>query len=102
MVVEGLCIPATHPCLTGHFPGNPIVPAVVLLDEVLVVIRQQCPQFRLQGLPAAKFLSPLRPGESYAVRLEPVGQDFRFECYTPERVLARGSLRGAEAVERQA
>jgi 3-hydroxyacyl-[acyl-carrier-protein] dehydratase len=32
-------IAADHPALPGHFPGNPIVPGVVLLDEALALIR---------------------------------------------------------------
>ena len=31
-------IPADHPALPGHFPGQPIVPGVVVLDRVVEVI----------------------------------------------------------------
>ena len=27
-----------HPCLPGHFPGSPLVPGVVVLDQVLAAI----------------------------------------------------------------
>ncbi len=31
-------VPADHPSLPGHFPGRPIVPGVVLLDEALACL----------------------------------------------------------------
>ncbi len=34
MIERVVTIPADHPSLPGHFPGRPIVPAVVILDEV--------------------------------------------------------------------
>lgn len=82
-----------HPSLAGHFPGNPIVPGVVLLDEVLAALREWQPDFRLASMPSVKFLNPLRPGEPFSIRLEQTTQDFRFECFTPEHLLAKGALR---------
>ncbi len=59
-----LTVPADHPAFAGHFPGNPIVPGVVLLDEALGAITAH---FRVPAagatLQSAKFLSVVRPGE---------------------------------------
>ncbi len=56
-----LRIDAAHPSLAGHFPGDPIVPGVVLLDQVAA--RLERAGFALVKLSAVKFLAPLRPGE---------------------------------------
>lgn len=68
---KALSIPTNHPAFAGHFPDTPIVPGVVLLDEVLHAI------FTDTGLPATdwqvssvKFLSPLKPGESIIIEYE--------------------------------
>jgi 3-hydroxyacyl-[acyl-carrier-protein] dehydratase len=60
-----LPIAADHPAYAGHFPGQPILPGVVLLDVAIHAIAEQLgltaggAQIR-----AAKFLSPVRPGEA--------------------------------------
>jgi 3-hydroxymyristoyl/3-hydroxydecanoyl-(acyl carrier protein) dehydratase len=54
-----LCLAADHPTAAGHFPGNPIIPGAVLLDEVIHAIGNSVSEIR-----AAKFLHPVRPGEA--------------------------------------
>jgi 3-hydroxymyristoyl/3-hydroxydecanoyl-(acyl carrier protein) dehydratase len=89
-----LTVTADHPAYAGHFPGQPILPGVVLLDETLFALAAAL------GLPAAtariqaaKFLSPVQPGEplqlGYAAT--PTGT-FRFELTASGRAVANGVL----------
>jgi 3-hydroxyacyl-[acyl-carrier-protein] dehydratase len=52
-----------HPAYAGHFPGMPITPGVVLLDEALYLIAnaEQCGLQQCK-LNSAKFLKPVLPG----------------------------------------
>ncbi|MCP1611828.1 3-hydroxymyristoyl/3-hydroxydecanoyl-(acyl carrier protein) dehydratase [Azospirillum lipoferum] len=63
-----ILFPADHPTAAGHFPGNPVIPGAVLLDTVLTAIAAA--EGFAPGpcrLRAAKFLSPVRPGERMRV-----------------------------------
>lgn len=73
---------ADHPALAGHFPGDPIVPGVVLLDEILgaAVRHGQLPSAACV-VRSAKFVRPVRPGEELTIALRSDGRDgVRFEC----------------------
>jgi 3-hydroxymyristoyl/3-hydroxydecanoyl-(acyl carrier protein) dehydratase len=59
--VADLRIPATHPCLPGHFPTHPVVPGTVILDLVSEKILSHWPGYRISGIPQVKFLAPLSP-----------------------------------------
>ena len=87
-------IPADHPSLAGHFPGDPIVPGVVILDEVVRAFQDWRPDQRLIGMPMVKFLAPLRPEQPFTVRFVESGSDrVRFECVRDNgQPLAQGYL----------
>jgi 3-hydroxymyristoyl/3-hydroxydecanoyl-(acyl carrier protein) dehydratase len=86
-----LCIPRTHPCLPGHFPGRPIVPGVVLLDHVLEGadrwLGRPC---RARSLSAAKFTSPLLPEQHATVELTLAGSELSFVIRGASTVVAQG------------
>ena len=59
---------ANHPTAAGHFPGNPIIPGALLLAEVLRRIKQtEGTRFASCNIRAAKFLHPVRPGDTVEI-----------------------------------
>lgn len=72
-------VPADHPCLAGHFPGNPIVPGVVLVERVLDAMRDEVGR-PLSGIPNVKFLHPLRPGTVFTICWSLQADGARFRC----------------------
>ncbi|HEU4992155.1 MAG TPA: hypothetical protein VFT52_06670 [Luteimonas sp.] len=66
-------VPASHPSLPGHFPGNPVVPGVVLLAHVQAAIEAAHGPLAGLRLPQAKFVRPLLPEQAAAIELEQVG-----------------------------
>ncbi|HEY6125956.1 MAG TPA: AMP-binding protein [Steroidobacteraceae bacterium] len=67
--VHDITIPATHASLAGHFPGQPIVPAVVLLEAVLAAVQSR-DTVVLQSIAATKFLQPVLPDERIELRIQ--------------------------------
>ncbi len=81
---KAVSIPVDHPAFAGHFPDMPIVPGVVLLDEVMytIVTDSGMPATTWQ-VSAVKFLSPLKPGESIIIEHEQLANGtikFEVQC----------------------
>jgi 3-hydroxymyristoyl/3-hydroxydecanoyl-(acyl carrier protein) dehydratase len=57
-------VPENLPYFEGHFPGNPVLPAVAILDATLQVLRAGLAQSELElfSVPNAKFMGIIRPG----------------------------------------
>jgi 3-hydroxyacyl-[acyl-carrier-protein] dehydratase len=89
-----LTIAAQHPAFSGHFPGAPILPGVVLLDETLRAL-QRASNLPEQGwqVATAKFLQPVRPGETLTLEHEQLANgSIRFAIHSAGRPVANGTL----------
>lgn len=99
-----LHIAPDHPAFAGHFPGNPVVPGVVLLDAAVHAALQMSRPATANDLgpdtlgdscqiSSAKFLSPVGPGETLTISLDTtVAGSVRFEISSGSRKVATGTL----------
>lgn len=98
MNVHRFCVPHDHPALPGHFPGNPVVPGVLLLEHVISLLEANDGPQREVRLPQVKFLQPLLPGQDALVELVARGPgSWRFRILRGDVVLATGDITAPEA-----
>ena len=84
------------PTAAGHFPGHPIIPGALLLEEIVRAIAGGEATTRELVIPAVKFLAPVLPGEVVRLRwhLRGDGQiSFEARLGEGERLCATGTLR---------
>ncbi len=82
-----------HPALPGHFPGRPVVPGVVVLDQVLtLLVHAAGVDSSWLDLPQVKFAEPLSPGELARVEIAIDADRARFRVLRDDAVIANGSL----------
>lgn len=89
-----------EPFFTGHFPGHPIMPAVLILESmaqvggVLLLNTVDDPDSKLvyfMGIDNAKFRKPVLPGDQLILDLELVRLKSRI-CRMNARAFVRGTL----------
>lgn len=92
MATSEFSISIDHPALAGHFPGNPVVPGALVLDEVinaLVSSGGTAPS----AIVAAKFVRPLLPGQRCIIEFSPQEEGrVQFVCRSQDQVVASGQL----------
>ena len=88
-------IGANHPSLPGHFPGTPLVPGVVILDEVLAALIEWRQDSQLTGIRLVKFLAPLQPEQVFTISLSAKNEyaaEINFCCRAEDRIIVEGRL----------
>lgn len=87
-------VPPDHPTFAGHFPGNPIVPGVLLLDQAILMVQTLLGRgAEVWTVAQAKFLSPVGPGEEVAFDFSQDARGgWRFAARVGARSVASGHL----------
>jgi 3-hydroxyacyl-[acyl-carrier-protein] dehydratase len=86
--------PPDHPAGAGHFPGNPVIPGALLLDEIVRAIVGLEPMPRVD-VRVVKFQNPVRPGDRIRIAWHESRGETQFECALPDSntIAATGTLR---------
>jgi 3-hydroxymyristoyl/3-hydroxydecanoyl-(acyl carrier protein) dehydratase len=89
-----LPIAANHPAFDGHFPGAPVLPGVVLLDETIRAVElADGGQPRCWRVTAVKFLRVIGPGETLLLERERLASGtVRFTVLSAGLAVATGAL----------
>ena len=92
--LHSIAIAADHPAFAGHFPGMPILPGAVLLDETLRIIEMDLDIDLTQWqLTAAKFLESVRPGDPLEIEHTTAADGgVRFTVRVADRSALAGTL----------
>jgi 3-hydroxyacyl-[acyl-carrier-protein] dehydratase len=94
------------PIFAGHFPGNPLVPGVILTEALAQTAGivaasgypdESKPLFLLSAIRGMKFFRPVRPEERIILRAEKLGQmqdllQFKVTAAVAETLVADGQI----------
>ena len=100
-ITVAINISPDHPAFAGHFPGQPIVPGVVLIDETLRAIEHysgaRMDRCILQSI---KFTHVVCPGDALELQYIQAANDrWQFEICSGDRRIAHGVITTTPAAE---
>jgi len=85
--------PPDDPYFSGHFPENPVVPGVVILDTVFSYLNDEGIDIQIEAIPKAKFTEPVLPGQLLHIEITRLLPRVLFKVYRDKSLVAEGEFK---------
>lgn len=95
-----------QPVFAGHFPGNPIMPGVLVLGLLKSLLAEHSgTQVQIAAIKRQKFMRPVLPGDTLCIRItklevDGVFLDVHYQASVAEGLVAKGSVSFQQAASR--
>ena len=99
-------IAPNQPVFAGHFPGNPIMPGVLVLGLLKSLLAEHSgAQVQIAAIKRQKFMRPVLPGDTLCIRINKLDVDGEFldvnyQASVAEGPVAKGSISFQQAGSR--
>lgn len=91
--VTNLAFPSEHPSFPGHFPGNPVVAGVLLIESILAFAEYRLGHpVSVTRVPLVKFQTPLKPDQEVQLEVKIKGPQLEFAVTLGAATVAKGRL----------
>ncbi len=97
--MKNFTIDHTHPSLPGHFPNNPIVPGVVILQNVLNLFSEENPNYVINGVSNVKFIQPMKLTQTCQVDFKTMtAERFSFTLQQHDELITIGTISASRTI----
>ena len=94
MISFDFTVSSPHPSIPGHFPGNPIVPGAVIIENVIKVFSRSNDSREITSLSTVKFIKPIEVNQKVDVNFLSISTELiSFECVSNNVVLVLGRFK---------
>jgi len=94
MISFDFIVNSSHPSISGHFPGNPIVPGAVIIENVIKAFSGSDDSREVVSLSTVKFIKPIGVNQKVSVNFHSISTELiSFECISNNVVSVFGRFK---------
>jgi 3-hydroxymyristoyl/3-hydroxydecanoyl-(acyl carrier protein) dehydratase len=94
MISFDFIVSASHPSIPGHFPGNPIVPGAVIIENVIRAFSRSDDSREITSLFTVKFIKSIEVNQKVDVNFLSISTELiSFECISNNVVSVLGRFK---------